>query len=302
MSILDFREKSAEADAKLASFKCRADGKDEHAYVYECDVVFTIANPREAEVAAHVLPGAVEVFTRAQEQDTNWKGRVAVVPDLSGVKVDIAHAARGKVAISGTAEVKQVELRASKKAVTVRARFVFGGQTAAQAANLAEALREAVHVALEQQQQPLPLRFGGAAPSAGQLVVASMEDGTVVVGRMIAAEDDGEDEGILKLEDFSNTYDVEPGEVVSTLTLGNPPDDLTSLLRSYRDRCKRRAIEPTWEALVLALGEGAPPATGRVEITSECVERAVELIKEGKATMELPPEKGGGTDAATAQA
>jgi len=289
MPMIDFTQKQSEADGQLSRFTLKADGKDESAFIYECDVVFVIDSVADARTLASIVPGAVEVFERAGREDDNWKFNTTVNPDLAGVRATLSHAKRGKVAVDGGVEVKSLRLRASKKAVAATAKLVFGGQTAAVAANLAPLLRAACSLSLEKLQGviPFPSAKGAPEPQKGDLVVAWGRDVQQhYVGRLVEATEER-----IALDNFGDEYSIDPEEVTAVLKLDG---DVTALRKSFVSRCKRRDVQPMWDAVILAAAEsdsGLLSGGGTLVLTPEVIERAVARIESGDAEL-LPPEPG----------
>lgn len=287
MPMIDLTDQSAEADGQLNKFSIKADGKAEDAYLYEADLIFVIASVEDAKILDKIFPGAVRVQEESQREDTNWKFNATVNPDITGVKATLSHASRGKVAIDGGCEVKSVRLRASKKAIAATVKLVFGGQTAGTAAKLTALLRTACCLSIEKNQQVIPFPTKGVAPAVpGDLVaVWDSEVGQHYVGLVAESED-----GRLTLDDHGNEYTVSADEVVAVVKLDG---DIKALIRSFKTRCKRRDIQPTWEAILLAGAEGNSllDGGGTLTLDSEVLERAVARLQSGDAEM-LPPEPG----------
>lgn len=290
--MIDLTCRSAEVDGQVVKYSVKADGKVEDAYIFEADVAFVIASVEDARIVEKVIPGAVEVFARAGREDDNWKFNTSVVPDIRGFRATISHAARGKVAMEGGCEIKALRLRSSKKATACTIKLAFGGQTAQGAANLAAMLRSACCLSLEHDQQVIPFaRKAGEAPPApakGDIIVA-VAGGDTYCGRFV--EQAG---SIITIEDFDNEYAVEVDEVTAVLKVGG---DVAALSRSYKTRCGKRKIQPTWAAIVLAFAEGAEVrGTATIDLTAEVIERAVARLESGDADF-LPPEAGGAVGA-----
>lgn len=287
MPMLDWQQQSTEADGQLAKYTAKADGKSEDAYVYETDVVFIVASVDEARLLEEIVPGAVEVFDRANREDDNWKFNTAVVPDVkSQLIAELGNAkdskVKGKAAVSGAAALKSVRLRASKKAVAVTVKLVFGGQTSSVASALTALLAEHVTLSLNRSQQliPFPTQGGNSEAERGDIVVAynAALDETYV-GRLI--ESDG---SRMSLEDFDNTYAVSSDEVVSVLRLVG---DVTALRRNFKARCTRRKMQPSWSAVVVAITSEPGSTSGEIEWLPEHVEAAVKLIESGSDEVDV---------------
>lgn len=286
--MINLVERSAEADGQLNKFVTKADGKAEDAYIYEADLVFTITTVDQAKVVEKVIPGAVEVFARAQREDDNWKFNTTVNPDIVGVKAILSHASRGKVAMQGGCEIKSVRLRSSKKATACTVKVVFGGQTAQGAANLAAMLTETCSLSMEQQQTVIPFPNAGPAappPGKGDIIIAwDSEVGETYCGRFVEQEGNR-----VTLEDFDSEYVVDVDAITGVLKVTG---DVTALRRSFKSRCKKRDIKPSWASIVLAFAEGSEvKGTATLALDSSIIEKAVTRLESGDAEF-LPPEAG----------
>lgn len=292
MPMIDLTERADECDGALVKFSVKADGKADDAYLYEAHVAFRLDDLDDARIAAKVAPGAAEVFAKSQGDD-NWKHSGTVTPgtSLGPLRITLSHADRGKVAIEGQAEIKGLSLRASKKAVVLVAKIAFGGQSAGIAANLAALLRASCCMTFERPQGVLPFRPREANDAnVGDVVITWDPDVREhFVGRL--AEVEGER---LTLESFGNEYVAVKSEIVAVVKLDG---DVTGMLRSYEDRCKRREISPTWEAIVMAAAEDGTALLrggGVVTLTPEILERAVARLESGDAVLPEPDEEQAG--------
>ena len=287
MPIIDLTENEHTADGVLHKFTTKADGQDEDAFVFEADVVFIIDSVDDAKILSRMIPGAVEIFERANREDDNWKFTANAKPDMDGVKVQLASAKGRSASIDGSTMIKALIIRASKAAVTATVRFTFGGQPSKVAQKLTTLLGKATRVTTDFSQQVLqfPKAVEGGGMQRGDIVVAHSSD-TWVVGMV---EEIGD--STVKVKDFSNSYTVDPEEIVSVLHLDG---DVTALRRTYGNRCKSDDLTPTWEAIILAMGEDSEDVLkggGRVRFTPEHVNRAVARLASGDAEI-LPPEAG----------
>lgn len=287
MPMIDLTAKDSEADGQLIKYTGKADGKAEDAYIFDAVVAFTVRGREDAATLEAMIPGACEIFDRATREDDNWRFNTTVKPDMSGVRAVISHAERGKVAVEGACEVKSVQLRASKKATVVSVTMAFGGQSAGVATNLTALLRSTCCLSVERAQQVIPFPTSKAPDGqTGDLVaVWDPEVEQHMVGRLVETSVGG----VMTLEDFDNEYAASRDHVVAVVKLGG---DVTALTRSYKQRCGRRKITPTWEAVILAAAESAEgllSGGGSVILTPEIIERAVARLESGDGVM-LPPE------------
>lgn len=287
MPIIDLAENEHTADGVLNKFTTKRDGQDEDAFVFEADVAFIIDSVDDAKILSKMIPGAVEIFERANREDDNWKYTATAKPDIDGVKVQLSSAKGRTASIEGTVMIKALIIRASKAATTATIRFTFGGQSAKVAQRLTSLLGKATRVTTDFSQQVLqfPKVVSESGMQRGDLVVAN-SDGVWVVGMV-----DEILESTIKVKDFSNAYTVDPEEIVSVLHLDG---DVTALRRTYANRCKSDEMTPTWEAIILAMGEDSEDILkggGKVRFTPEHVNRAVARLASGDAEI-LPPEAG----------
>jgi len=292
MPIIDLAETEHTADGVLQKFTTKADGQDEDAFVFETDVTFIIDSVDDAKILAKMIPGAVEIFERANREDDNWKYTATAKPDIDGVKVQISSAKGRSASVEGTVMIKALIVRASKAAMTATARFTFGGQPSKVAQKLTALLGKVTRVTTDFSQQVLqfPKVVEGGGMGRGDIVVAHSNDAWIV-GMVDEIGD-----STVKVKDFSNAYTVDPEEIVSVLHLEG---DVTALRRTYSNRCKSDDLTPTWEAIILAMGEDSENVLkggGRVRFTPEHVNRAVARIASGDAEI-LPPEAGEAAEA-----
>jgi len=288
MPIIDLAENEHTADGELIKFTTKADGQDADAFVFEADVMFIINSVDDAKVLSKMIPGAVEIFERANREDDNWKYTGTAKPDLNGVKVQLSSAKGRTASVEGDVMIKALIVRASKAAMTVTTRFTFGGQPSKVAQKLTSLLGKATRVTTDFSPQVLkfPQAVDGGGMARGDIVVAHSSD-SWVVGMV-----DEIGESAIKVKDFSNSYTIDPEEIVSVLHLEG---DLTALRRTYANRCKSDDLTPTWEAIILAMGEDSEnilQGGGKVRFTPEHVNRAVARLASGDAEI-LPPEVGG---------
>jgi hypothetical protein len=289
----DLAARQSEADGTLNKFAVKADGSAEGAYLYELQVAFPVNNSAEAETLGAFIPGAKDTYLRATERD-DWKSSVTVVPDLDGVHVELADARSGRSIIKGVAEIKAATYRTSKRAAALVLKVLLGGQTEAIAAVLTKALRAPVHFIFEQSQQSLFGKEKGQAKPVPEMgnVVCALENGERVWGRVVEVNDGDEDDDAksIVLDDFGVDHVVTSEDVQSFWQLAET-DDLDKLLKSYKDRAKRRELTPTWSALTVAVGEafgaGGAPGEGAHALTKEIVERAVAVLADGGAGVDV---------------
>lgn len=290
MSMLDIHQPQAEADGKLVKVAMSRDGTEVDTFIFEAQVAFSIRR-EDCEIVSKILPGAGEMFDRAAATEDNEKFTATSNPDVSGLRLMLSSASGGKVAIEAGAEIRSVKLVASKKGVTVTIKFGIGGQTAEAAGRIVELLGNAVTVSTSNDQQDLFRPTGRAdAPTAkvGDLVTARSNNDTIV-GRVASAAT--ADSPRVSIEDFDSDYMVDESEIVGVITLDG---DVAALRRSFKDRCKRKGIIPTWNAVLLAGVEswvGGKSATGKQPLTADIMARAFELLETG-AVEALPREPG----------
>lgn len=290
--MLDLTAHHAEADLTLNAFTVKADGKAEDRYVYALDLVSEIKGVEDAEVLARILPGAVDLYEKASHDQDNRKFTVALNPGLEGIRFNIGNAHSSKGVVQGLGEVKQIKVRASKVATTCVFRIVMGGQSEEVASDLTRLLRNAASVVAEYDQQLLPFE-GKKPPEVGHLVVAFDSDtGENMVGRLAETS---ERDGIVyyALENFDCDFQVAAENVVSNFVLEG---DVAALVKSYKTRCKKRSISPTWDAVILAIAKSWDGALkgGKgqaVMLTTEHIEMAVNMIQDGSGEI-LPQEPG----------
>lgn len=293
MSMIDLFQPEDEAEGRLVKIAMARDGADE-AFVYEAQIAFALKR-EDCEVASRLLPGATEMFDRASAKEDNEKFSANAAPDIAGLRLILSHAQGGKVAIEGGAEVRTAKLVASKKGVTVTIKFGLGGQDAAAAARLVEVLGQAVCVSTSNDQQSMFRSAGASAVRSttvpvkvGDLVTARTAEGTIV-GRV--AEAPTTESSTVTIEDFEHEYRVNESEIVGAITLEG---DVAALRRSYKDRCKRKGVTPTWSAVLLAGVEvwpGGKSASGNCPLTGEIMQRAFALLESG-AVESIPREAG----------
>lgn len=278
----DLNNHSGEVDASLSKFTIKTDG-DEDAFLFICSVVFMILNSQEAEELEALIPGAKEIYVRATESD-DWKGQIKVTPSFPGMSIELAHAGSGLSLIKGCAEVEYLLYRASKKAVTLTANIRVGGQSAAVAGNLCKGLRGAISFIWQASQQPLFSTKGGKAkqsiiPKVGQIIAGRDQSGLSIFGQVVEVNDT---DGDALVSDFGEDHQVRFVDVQSAWQVNTGAEDFTSLIKSFKDRCKKRDLMPSWEALTQATGEafgqGSTPGDGQHNLTKPIISRAVEIL------------------------
>jgi hypothetical protein len=119
-------------------------------------------------------------------------------------------------------------------------------------------------------------------------VTARSGDDTIV-GRV--AEAATAENSTVTIEDFDHEYRLNESEIVGAITLEG---DIAALRRSFKDRCKRKSITPTWGAVLLAGAEvwpGGKNASGACPLDGEIMRRAFELLDTGMV-QSLPREAG----------
>ena len=260
--------KKGEADGKLVKYSVKADPRDEDAFTFEADVAFSISGPEDAKILEQDIPGAVDMWTQANNPDTNWKIALTVKPNLS-VSAELSNAVKGLSAIKGLAEVKSLTLRASKKAVTTIVKLVWGGQPAETATSLARLLRNATTLSLEPQQQELPYRKPGEvlAFDEGDIIVARLDDGEEVCGFVADGGDteevDGEDSATI--DDCGKEHVVPTRSFVSVVKVELVDD---AVIPAYVKRAKKAKVKASTRAILAGLLQGGTP-DGRIYTINE---------------------------------
>ena len=279
MPAIDVFQKG-EADGKLVKFSVKADPADQDAFTFEADVAFAISGPEDAKVLEGDIPGAVDMWAKANDEHTNWKVSMTVKPNLS-VSAELSNAQRGLSAIKGLAEVKSLTFRASKKAVTAVVKLAWGGQKAETASMLAKLLRNATTLSLEPQQTQLPYRKPGEvlAFDEGDIVVARLDDGEEVTGFVTDSDVefiDGEDQATI--DDCGKNFVVPVKSIVSVVKIEMVDE---TLIEAYKKRAKKSKTKPSTKAILAGLLAGGAP-DGRVyTITESTIDAA--LAWDGKS-------------------
>ncbi len=280
MPIIDLTSQPARGQGQLNKFSVKADGRDEEAFVYDVDVVFTVASSAEAEVVGRVVPGAKEAYQRATERD-DWKCQQTVVPDIEGARVVIGQEGE-EAALQGGAEIRAVTMRASKRAVTITVKCRCAGQTGDPASRLTGLLRSPVDLLVEGAQQVLPFAGKGAPlVQLGAVVVGRDEHGTTVWGRV---HDMDHEAGVALLDVFGEGEVPAKLDAITSAWALVPGDPTEKALRAYKAASKKAKLAPSYRAITVAMGEAyaaEPPADGKHHLTPEVVARAVELARAG---------------------
>lgn len=283
MPIINLAVPNARGCGQLNKFSVRADGRDNNAFVYELQVVFTIASSAEADIVEELIPGAKQSYQRATERD-DWKTQQTVIPDIEGANMELRRSSDDECAISGGAEIKGVLFRASKRAVTMTVKVVCAGQTDRVATQLTGLLGAAVDLIVDAAQQPLFPRTKRPVIQLGAVVVARDSDGETVWGRV---HDMDLESSTMLIDVFGATEVPIMMDDVTTSWSLIPGDATEKAIRAYRAACKRAKCTPTFRAITVAVGEhyaGQSPDDGQHRLTDDVVMRAVMLTKEGFST------------------
>ena len=281
MPTIDLLAQTSETDCELSKYTVKADSGDEDAYLYDLWLVTRLTSVQDADLCGKLIPGARAIYERATEPENNEKFSQTVTPAIKGLSVNISNAKKGLVAVTGAADILSVQMRGSKRIVTVTVKLRMGGQTEAIASNLTKLLRNAVTLSTDYDQQPIPFpeRVSTPTPELGN-VVCALAGGMNWYGRLI----EGSDSGKFLLDDFGSETQVDLQDIQSFYGIGvGEGDDMGRLLASYKARCKTRDIRPSWAAITVALGQqwgqGEDSFSGQVHMVSKVtIDGAIALL------------------------
>lgn len=281
----DFFQHSGEVDGKISKFTIKKDGDE--AIVCIVDIVFQILNSKEAEALDLLFPGAKQTYINCTDKGDDAKEKREITPSFdSAVHVELANASSGRSLVKGTATLPKIVLSASKKVTTLTVKCQWGGQSEGVAANLAHGLSGATNFIWEFTQQSLlnPKKGEDAkklVPEIGDIVHAEDGDGDDVFGRVVEVL---EDEQSCLVSDFGDDgngeWQIAFEHIHSKWKVNADDEHFDKCLTSYKQRCSRRDLLPSWEWITVAVGQAfqdGAPGDGAHVLTKAIIARALKL-------------------------
>ncbi len=281
----DLSSHDGECDGSLSKYSVKLDGDS---YQYTVSLVFQILNPKEAEVLEPYFAGARQGYVNCTEQD-NFKEERTVTPEFDEMTFELVNRESARSLIKGAARILKMGMRGSKKAVTLTLTLSWSGQSEGVAANLAHGMRAPITFLFERAQQSLFNKKPdqeAITPEVGQIVCFESEEGKGF-GQVVEVNDE-----TCLVSDFGQEAEVPLEDILSAWTVNTAHHEHDKLLKSYRDRCKRRDVQPSWMALTQAVGEAfgkdGQPGEGAHALTKSVVEAAVEILAKVPASNVVP--------------
>lgn len=289
----------------------RDDGEGRSPISVDIDVAFKV-DDSDVDDMNSVIPGSGTVIRQAGAREGTTKLNLVDTSPRDDTKLKIldpSHLEAGEAVtlFEGTATPRQakVQVRSSGSSLIVRYRFAV---EPAEVAALTARLSKDIEVRVERMQQslfndkdkaktgtrregaPSSGRRSGAAlkaaPKEGDVVRAVKPDGEDTFGQVKTVKADPAGL-ILTIKDINDDpQEVHVGDVEDVFVFEVPGgQELRHVVASFRNRCTRIGLKPSWAFLILACsqlyGGGQPLAPGgKLVITPEVIDKAVELVQE----------------------
>lgn len=280
--MLDLTAQTSTALGTLAKFTTAKDGKAAGSLIFDLDLVFTLENEQDADVADRILRGARSYFDAYK--DTEARGGLNVTPIDSSGSLKLIHADDAVTVMDATVEIRRVDVKKAAKVVTATVKARVRGLKASAASHFAEYLDR--RLTCEWEDGGLQQSLAFAAPTGTNAVqVVTADDGK---GGYVFGIQTGQDGSKVLLDDFGSTCEVDVDSVVSKVILSpekgadGPP--LIEVIEPYADRMRKGGATPSWKYVILGIAAvRGTELEGVSRVMAPELDKAVEVALEAVA-------------------
>ena len=288
--MLDLTAQKSDCNGYLIKMAVRRDGSDSDGILYDVDLGFPVCSSVDAAVIERTIHGAVAMFDSVAAGDEG-KTTVRSTPAERNLRTVLTDISTGEVLSDGPSEVRVVTYTVSPQVTMLNVRLRLFGETSSAAAGLCATLGSEVVVAIEQPQLALPfLAQSGTDVAITKLPEPVVEvctsrspNGDFVFGRLVGFS---EDKSSATLDDFGKSLEVQPSSITSQLKMrAADGSEIDVLLGWFSRRVEESGEVPSWEHLILAVGQEHADAGGRSvddiwSISFATVKKAVSFVVE----------------------
>jgi hypothetical protein len=255
--MLDLKHLPTSASARIARLAPRRDAGG--AIVWDLDFACDIVSDDDAKIVDAYVPGAIEQYDAGQRHSAS--GTAKVSGGFNVVRVSFRDI-DGETLANGHADVRAAAVNVKGESAVLVVKVRIHGLLPHAAAALAYSLDECVDVSIQSQQHSSS-RAPAQVPRDDLTGCIVVVDG--IAGMVVESDADG-----VTLDTLNESLHVETSAVLSTTLDVSPPDGWTheTIITKYRERAIESGREPTWEAMIEAIGNLY--ASGEVEASADC--------------------------------
>ena len=245
--MIDLSQPTSGGDGVLVKLQFRRAGRgDEDSLIADADVAFTVETTDDAGTIDGTVPGAAAAW---EERSSGDEGRSRLTRTPADAHVHATIATIDSAIYEGPAELRSLIVVSSPAAtvLTVRARLFDIGETTAGA--LCVLLGCSVGLEVERRQQVLAF-VASQSTTHDRIATVRCGDGRLEFGRVVEWDDDR-----VVIDNFGQTIRTTVGNVVSVVNVRAESGPLSDTLDTYRRDMTDRNARPTWEHLIVALGQ-----------------------------------------------
>ena len=230
----------------LSKITFRKSGEaDSNGLLADVDIAFEIRSTDDAEVAEDVLPGSGAAW-KAKATGEESKNRISKMYQRMFVWGDIGNPQQ--TVYEGKCQVKSVSLSSNAKMMVVQYRLRLFDIDEKQAGALCMLLGEMTEVEFRQLQGELPFKSSNSSKMV-EIATIKMHDGEIGFGKVVSWDD-----AEVRIDDFGVVNDIHPDDVVAVVKLKFDATTIR-LLDDYKRMTLTNMAQPSWQHLLLALGE-----------------------------------------------
>jgi len=255
--LIDLLAHDTKAIGEISRIAMRRDGTKDRNLLFDITFNFVVNDKEEAEIVSKCLPGATELFMRLESGDET-STVIRADPPTESVYLKLFNVGEdGSIdeAFDGMGEVRAIMFKASQAKTIMSTKIRLVSLDNAACGALCGCLGESVllEVARAQQMLPLPVTDPLVLPEKVAevfRVVTASKDEIHCFGKLVE-----EKRTKMILDDFGTRISVNHSDVVATVDVCVEGGELTKFLDAYEKKILKAGNSPTWEHLILALGQ-----------------------------------------------
>jgi hypothetical protein len=257
--MLDLTKATNEAAGFINKIGIRRDGTADNELLFDLDLAFMLASDLDAKVVDKLIPGALAMYLRTEDGDEQLKTSVRVNPSAEDLFVSLKQSDALLQLFDGRACVRTVVYNAVPGAASVVFRIRLFEVNIDSAGVLCESLGSKVTIGFTKQQQlltfPTPKPDLSAKEEPWTIVSGLDEEGLAVFG--VLTHTDNSDRNcppVVCINDFGSETIIEESGIISRFDI-SANGQLESMIDTFQSKVKKLGGKPTWEYMILAMGQ-----------------------------------------------